>query len=153
MTTDGKLHEATSMAGLIDYQSGTVASRTIVKGKTGTVTVFAFDEGEELSEHTAPFDALVHVIDGEAEITIEGQPYAMKQGEMIVMPADRPHAVRAVRRDAPRGYLSAPFQWATSASAASAHPSNIHQCPRPSSVTVRAPRSAATEAHIAGVPV
>jgi quercetin dioxygenase-like cupin family protein len=98
MTTDEKLHEAASMAGLIDYQSGTVASRTIVKGKTGTVTVFAFDKGEGLSEHTAPFDALVHVIDGEAEITIEGRQHALKDGEMIVMPADRPHAVRAVRQ-------------------------------------------------------
>jgi len=62
------------------------------------VTVFAFDQGEELSEHTAPFDALVHVIDGEAEITIDGQPHALEAGEMIVMPADRPHAVRAVRK-------------------------------------------------------
>jgi quercetin dioxygenase-like cupin family protein len=98
MTTDEKLHEAASMAGLIDYQSGTVASRTIVKGQTGTVTVFAFDEGEGLSEHTAPFDALVHVIDGEAEITIDGRAHALKQGEMIVMPADRPHALKAIRR-------------------------------------------------------
>lgn len=98
MTTDEKLHEAASMAGLIDYQSGTVASRTIVKGQTGTVTVFAFDEGEGLSEHTAPFDALVHVIDGEAEITVDGRPHALKQGEMIVMPADRPHALKAIRQ-------------------------------------------------------
>jgi quercetin dioxygenase-like cupin family protein len=98
MTTDEQLHQAASMAGLIDYQSGTVASRTIVKGKTGTVTVFAFDQGEELSEHTAPFDALVHVIDGQAEITIDGQPHALEAGEMIVMPADRPHAVRAVQK-------------------------------------------------------
>jgi quercetin dioxygenase-like cupin family protein len=98
MTTDEQLHEVASMAGLIDYQSGTVASRTIVKGKTGTVTVFAFDEGEGLSEHTAPFDALVHVIDGEAEITIDGLPYTLKQGEMIVMPADRPHALKAIRQ-------------------------------------------------------
>jgi quercetin dioxygenase-like cupin family protein len=98
MTTDEQLHRAASMAGLIDYQSGTVASRTIVKGKTGTVTVFAFDQGEELSEHTAPFDALVHVIDGQAEITIDGQPHALEAGEMIVMPADRPHAVRAVQK-------------------------------------------------------
>ena len=96
--TDEKLHEVASMAGLIDYQSGTVASRTIVKGKTGTVTVFAFDEGEGLSEHTAPFDALVHVIDGEAEVTIEGRAHVLKQGEMIVMPADRPHALKAVRQ-------------------------------------------------------
>jgi quercetin dioxygenase-like cupin family protein len=98
MTTNETLHQATSMTGLIDYQPGTVASRTIVKGKTGTVTVFAFDRGEGLSEHTAPFDALVHVIDGEAEITLEGRPHVLKEGEMIVMPANRPHAVRAVER-------------------------------------------------------
>ena len=93
-----QLHEVASMVSRIDYQPGTVASRTIVKGKTGTVTVFAFDEGEGLSEHTAPFDALVHVIDGETEITIDGRAHVLKKGEMIVMPADRPHAVRAVRR-------------------------------------------------------
>ena len=98
MTTDEKLHEAASMAGLIDYQSGTVASRTIVKGKTGTVTVFAFDKGEELSEHTAPFDALVHVIDGEAEITIDGRAHQLASGQGIVMPGNHPHAVRAVER-------------------------------------------------------
>jgi len=98
MTTDEQLHEAASMAGLIDYQPGTVASRTIVKGKTGTVTVFAFDEGEGLSEHTAPFDALVHLIDGEAEITVDGRPHVLKQGEMIVMPADRPHGLKAIRK-------------------------------------------------------
>jgi len=98
MTNDEQLHEVASMAGLIEVQPGTVASRTIMKGKTGTVTVFAFDEGEGLSEHTAPFDALVHVIDGEAEITIDGRAHTVKQGEMIVMPADRPHALKAVRR-------------------------------------------------------
>ena len=70
----------------------------LLRPTTGTVTVFAFDEGEGLSEHTAPFDALVHVIDGEAEITVDGRAHAVKQGEMIVMPADRPHALQAVRR-------------------------------------------------------
>ena len=80
---------------LVDYQDGSVVSREVVRGKTGTVTVFAFDRGQGLSEHTAPFDALVHVIDGEARITIEGHPYLLKRGEMIVMPAGRPHALFA----------------------------------------------------------
>ena len=83
---------------LVDYQEGAVVSRTIVKQKTGTVTLFAFDKGEELSEHTAPFDALVYVLDGEAEITIAGKPFLMKAGELIIMPANEPHALKAVKR-------------------------------------------------------
>ncbi|MBI1928396.1 cupin domain-containing protein [Candidatus Poribacteria bacterium] len=83
---------------LVDYQDGAVVSRTIVKRKTGTVTLFAFDEGEELSEHTAPFDALVHGLDGEAEITIAGKPFLVKAGELIIMPANEPHALKAVKR-------------------------------------------------------
>jgi quercetin dioxygenase-like cupin family protein len=86
------------LAGLIDYQDGSVVSREIIKQKTGTVTVFAFDEGQGLSEHTAPFDALVYLLDGEAEITISGKPFQVKQGEMIIMPANEPHALKAVKR-------------------------------------------------------
>ena len=86
------------LAGLLDYQDGAVVSRALIDKETGTVTLFAFDEGEGLSEHTAPFDALVHVIDGEAEVTISGKPFPVRQGEVIVMPADEPHAVRAVER-------------------------------------------------------
>ncbi len=81
--------------GLADYQEGSVVSREVVRGKTGTVTVFAFDRGQGLSEHTAPFDALVHVLDGTAEITIEGEPHRVGRGEMIIMPAGRPHALFA----------------------------------------------------------
>jgi quercetin dioxygenase-like cupin family protein len=87
---------ALASAGLVAYQKGAVVSRTIVEQKTGTVTVFAFDAGQSLSEHTAPFDALVHVIDGEAEITVAGKANRVKTGEIIVMPAGKPHALKAV---------------------------------------------------------
>jgi quercetin dioxygenase-like cupin family protein len=90
--------KAVDMAGIVEYQEGSVVSREIVKGKTGTVTVFAFDEGQGLSEHTAPFDALACIIDGEAEITIAGETRTVKRGELIVMPADRPHALQAEKR-------------------------------------------------------
>lgn len=80
---------------LVEYQDGAVVSREIVRGKTGTVTVFAFDKGQGLSEHTAPFDALVHVLEGTAEITIEGELSKVGRGEMIIMPAGRPHALFA----------------------------------------------------------
>jgi quercetin dioxygenase-like cupin family protein len=80
---------------LVDYTPGSVVSRTLVKKKTGTVTLFAFDRGEGLSEHTAPFDALVIVLDGEAEITIAGKAHILAAGETILMPANQPHALRA----------------------------------------------------------
>jgi quercetin dioxygenase-like cupin family protein len=83
---------------VIDYQAGAIVSREVVKGKTGTVTVFAFDEGQGVSEHTAPFDALAHVLDGEAEITISGKAHTVRAGEMIIMPANKPHALKAVSR-------------------------------------------------------
>ncbi len=83
---------------LLDYQEGSVVSRTLIDKKTGTVTLFAFDEGQGLSEHTAPFDALVHIIDGEAEITISGKGIHVKGGEMVIMPAHEPHALRALKR-------------------------------------------------------
>ena len=83
---------------LVDYQEGAVVSRAIIKKQVGTVTLFAFDAGEGLSEHTAPFDALVHILDGEAEIRISGVLHQLKQGEMIIMPAHEPHALKAVKR-------------------------------------------------------
>jgi quercetin dioxygenase-like cupin family protein len=83
---------------LADYQEGSVVSRTIINKKTGTVTFFAFDEGQGLSEHTAPFDALVYILDGEAEITISGKPVTVSEGEMLIMPANQPHALKAVKR-------------------------------------------------------
>lgn len=83
---------------LAEYQDGTIVSRTIVEKPTGTVTLFAFDAGQGLSEHTAPFDAMIQVIDGEAEVMISGVTHRVMAGEMVIMPADEPHAVRAVTR-------------------------------------------------------
>jgi quercetin dioxygenase-like cupin family protein len=83
---------------LVNYQAGSVVSRTIVNRKSGTLTLFAFDAGQSLSEHTAPFDAIAQILDGEAEITIAGQPFHLRAGEMIVMPASQPHAVNATQR-------------------------------------------------------
>jgi len=82
---------------LIDYQDDSVVSREIIRKETGTVTLFAFDRGQGLSEHTAPFDAMVQVIDGEAEVTISGEKHRLVAGEMIIMPAEKPHAVMAVK--------------------------------------------------------
>jgi quercetin dioxygenase-like cupin family protein len=84
-------------ADLAAYQSGAVVSRTILKKETGNVTVFAFASGEGLSEHTAPFDAMVFVLDGEAQITVGGERHVVKAGEMLIMPAGVPHALRAVQ--------------------------------------------------------
>ena len=86
------------LKGMVAYQTGAVVSRTVIDKKAGTCTLFSFDAGQGLSEHTAPFDALVHVLDGEAEISISGKPFNLKEGGMIIMPADKPHALRAVKR-------------------------------------------------------
>ena len=83
---------------LADYQKDSIVSRTLIDKNTGTVTFFAFDEGQALSEHTAPFDALIFLIDGEAEITISGKPFRLEAGEMIIMPANEPHAVKARKK-------------------------------------------------------
>ena len=86
------------LAELIDYQDGSVVSRTIVDKEAGTVTLFAFDEDQGLSEHTAPFDALVYGLDGEVEVTISGKAVQLKKGEMVIMPANKPHALKATKR-------------------------------------------------------
>lgn len=86
------------IADLIEYQEGSVVSREIIRKETGNVTIFAFDKGEGLSEHTAPFDAMVQVIDGKAEIIISGKNNMLSAGEMIIMPANDPHALNAVSR-------------------------------------------------------
>jgi quercetin dioxygenase-like cupin family protein len=83
---------------LINYQDGAIVSRELVKKPTGTVTIFAFDEGQGLSEHTAPFDALVQVLEGEVEIIISGKPHHLAGGELILMPAHQPHALKAFTR-------------------------------------------------------
>jgi len=89
---------AVAFADLVNYQAGSVVSRTIVKRPTGTVTLFAFDEGEGLSEHTASFDALVHVLEGEVEITISGKSIRAKASQAVLMPANQPHALKAITR-------------------------------------------------------
>jgi quercetin dioxygenase-like cupin family protein len=86
------------LADLVEYQDGSVVSRIVVKAETGNVTLFAFDEGQDLSEHMVPFDGLVHVLDGEVEIRISGKPFHLRTGDAIVMPAHEPHAVRALKR-------------------------------------------------------
>ena len=95
-TDKSLLAQAADIAALVDYQSGAVVSRTVIERATGTVTLFAFDKGQGLSEHTVPFDALVHVIDGEAVIIIDGERINLKSGEATIMPANRPHALKAV---------------------------------------------------------
>ena len=90
--------EILQLADLVVYNDGAVVSRQITKTDAGNVTIFAFDKDQELSEHTAPFDALVHVIDGEAEIKISGKPFHLKTGDAIIMPANDPHAVKALAR-------------------------------------------------------
>ena len=93
-----KTGEVKQLVDLLEYQDGSIVSRVFLKNKGGTVTLFAFDEGEGLSEHTAPFDALVIVLDGKADIEIAGQSYAVRQGETITLPANLPHAVRAATK-------------------------------------------------------
>lgn len=90
--------EGLVLDGLISYQDDSVVSRTVINRSSGTVTLFAFDRDQSLSEHTAPFDALVHILDGKAEITISGKPHLLKKGEMIIMPADQPHGLKALDR-------------------------------------------------------
>jgi len=94
--SDRLLAQVAKLADLVDYQDGAVVSRTLIDKKAGTVTLFSFAEGQGLSEHTAPFDALVYVVDGEAEVAISGKPFRVKEGEMIIMPANEPHALKAV---------------------------------------------------------
>ncbi len=90
--------EAVRLIDLVNYQDGAVVSRTIVHGATGTVTLFAFDEGQGLSEHTAPFDALANLLEGEAEITVSGKPLRATAGEAVLMPAHKPHSLKALTR-------------------------------------------------------
>ncbi len=89
---------ALNLSDLIAYQEGSVVSRTILAKDTGTVTLFAFAQGQGLSEHTAPFDALVYLLDGESEITISGKPAQTKAGEMVIMPANKPHSLKATKK-------------------------------------------------------
>ena len=95
--TDSLLGQVAKLVNLISYQKGSVVSQTIIDKKKGTITLFAFDEGQGLSEHTAPFDALVYILDGNAEVTISGKTHKVKEGEILIMPANEPHALKAVK--------------------------------------------------------
>lgn len=92
------LSHARKMVEVVDYQEGSIVSKEIISQKTGTVSIFAFDEGQGLSEHTASFDALVQVIDGKALVTIAGIPNSLSTGDIILMPARKPHALKAIER-------------------------------------------------------
>ncbi|MHA1472987.1 MAG: cupin domain-containing protein [Promethearchaeota archaeon] len=90
--------EVLDLESLLDYQEGAVVSRMLLNKKIGTVTLFSFDKGEGLSEHTAPFDALVYVLEGKVEVIISKKPYVLEKGQMINMPANDPHALNALER-------------------------------------------------------
>ena len=90
--------KANRLVDLVEYQGGAIVSKTVIDKAMGTLTLFAFDEGQGLSEHTAPFDALVYIVDGEAEVTISAKSLHLKQGETVIMPANQPHALRAIAR-------------------------------------------------------
>jgi quercetin dioxygenase-like cupin family protein len=90
--------QAIKLADLIDYQDGTIVSKTIIDKNNGTVTLFAFDEGQRLSEHTAPFEALIYALDGKAEIIISGKSIYLKNGEMVIIPANQPHALNSIKK-------------------------------------------------------
>ncbi|MFX1257638.1 MAG: cupin domain-containing protein [Promethearchaeota archaeon] len=87
-----------NLENLIDYQENSVVSKTLIDKNVGTVTIFAFDKGEGLSEHKAPYDALVYIFDGEAEISIKEKLFRLKKDQMIIMPANQPHALRAIEK-------------------------------------------------------
>jgi quercetin dioxygenase-like cupin family protein len=90
--------KAAYVSDLVAYQQGSVVSRTIIDKTAGTVTLFAFDAGQGLSEHTAPYDAMVYILDGEAQVTIAGNPLNLKAGDATIMPANKPHALTAKNR-------------------------------------------------------
>ena len=96
--TDAKLESTQSLAGLVDYQSDAVVSRTLVGRPTGTVTLFAFDKAQSLSQHTAPYDALVLALDGDLEVTVAGERNRLASGDVLLIPANKPHAVEAKSR-------------------------------------------------------
>ncbi len=96
--TEENVPKVESLKDLINYQDGSVVSREIIRKTTGTVTIFAFDKGQGLSEHTAPFDALITILDGDAEVTIAGKAYHLDQGEMVTLPANNTHALKALSK-------------------------------------------------------
>jgi quercetin dioxygenase-like cupin family protein len=98
MSTDNISRQVIKVIDLVSYNEGSIVSRTIIDKPTGTCTLFAFAEGQGLSEHTAPFDALVYLLDGEAEVTISAKALHLKEGDMVIMPANEPHALKAIKR-------------------------------------------------------
>ena len=90
--------EVSNLKKLVEYQDGTIVSKTLINKDTGTVTIFAFDKDQTLSEHSAPFDVLANIIEGEVKITISGKQFHLKEGEIIIMPANKPHAVDAIKK-------------------------------------------------------
>jgi quercetin dioxygenase-like cupin family protein len=96
--TKSIIAQAAKLSELVGYQAGSIVSKEIIRTEKGTITLFAFDKGQGLSEHTAPFDALVYVFDGKTEISISGKPLNVKTGETIIMPANKPHALKAIDR-------------------------------------------------------
>jgi len=90
--------EVQKLSEMVNYQDGTIVSKTLINKDKGTVTLFAFDKDQSLSEHTAPFDALLQVTDGEVEVAISGKKHHLTAGEMILMPANVPHAVKAIEK-------------------------------------------------------
>jgi len=97
-TVESIVANVLNIVDMVEYQTGSVVSRTLIDKPAGTVTLFAFAKGQGLSEHTAPFDAMVYLIDGEARITISGQEHTVDAGEMIIMPANKPHALKASKQ-------------------------------------------------------
>ena len=98
MSEKNELTQAIDLENMLDYQEGSIVSRTLINKDVGTVTLFSFDQGEGLSEHTAPFDAIVYVFDGEAEITISKNNHILTKGQMILMPGNEPHALKALKK-------------------------------------------------------
>jgi quercetin dioxygenase-like cupin family protein len=98
MKSEDIISRVMGLSAMVEYHTDSVVSRTVIDKPSGTLTLFAFDKGQGLSEHTAPYDAFVYILDGEAEITLSGKPLYLKQGEMVIMPASAPHALKAVAR-------------------------------------------------------
>ena len=95
---DSIMGQPIALAGFVEYADGAVVSKTLLDKPSGTLTLFAFDAGQGLSEHTAPFDATIHILDGEADLTIGGKAVHARTGELVIMPANVPHALRATQR-------------------------------------------------------
>ncbi|MBP8612565.1 MAG: cupin domain-containing protein [Candidatus Atribacteria bacterium] len=97
-STNELFENASKLKELVAYEKGSVVSKTLINRSTGTITLFSFDEGQSLSEHAAPFDAFVYIVDGVGEISIAGKPFQLSEGDAIIIPANKPHAVKATKK-------------------------------------------------------